>query len=84
VDLKSDHDYLKVLLREGLSTVQEVTQLSGRGAGLSAIQSFAREWGGTITLMDNDPRGSRIVVTLPEDSALSEASLRLKKDPVSA
>lgn len=82
--LQSDADYLKVLLREGLSTVQEVTHLSGRGAGLSAIQSFAKEWGGNIALMDNEPRGTRIVITLPDDATLCGNSLLLKKDPVSA
>lgn len=82
--LKSDEDCLNVLLREGLSTVQEATQLSGRGAGLSAIHTFAEEWGGAIRLMDNEPRGSRIVVTLPEEATLCGTKLRLKKDPVSA
>ncbi len=84
VALNSDEDYLKVLLREGLTTVQEATQLSGRGAGLSAIQTFAQEWGGVVRLMDNQPRGSRIVVTIPEESSLAGTSLLIKKDPMSA
>jgi HAMP domain-containing protein/HPt (histidine-containing phosphotransfer) domain-containing protein len=84
LDLKKDPNYLNVLLREGLSTADEVTQLSGRGAGLAAVQTFAEEWGGRITLADNEPRGSRIIVTLPEDSALCGTSLMLQKDPVSA
>ncbi|WP_176737128.1 HAMP domain-containing protein [Oligoflexus tunisiensis] len=82
--VESDHDCLSILLREGLTTVQEVTQLSGRGAGLSAIQSFAHEWCGTIDLMDNKPRGCRIVVTLPEDATLCDSVPRLQKDPISA
>jgi HAMP domain-containing protein/HPt (histidine-containing phosphotransfer) domain-containing protein len=82
--LESDADYLKVLLRGGVSTAQEVTQLSGRGAGLSAIQTFAEEWGGTLALMDNTPRGTRIVVTLPEEASFCSLSRRLLKDPISA
>lgn len=84
LDLKADPNYLNVLLREGLSTADEVTQLSGRGAGLAAIQTFAEEWGGSITLADNEPRGSRILVTLPEESIRYGSSLMLQKDPVSA
>lgn len=84
LDLQVDPNYLNVLLREGLSTANEVTQLSGRGAGLAAIQTFAEEWGGSITLADNEPRGSRIIVTLPDAAILCRTSLMLQKDPVSA
>jgi chemotaxis protein histidine kinase CheA len=84
VDLKSDHDYMKMLLRDGLSTAKEVTQLSGRGAGLSAIQTFVEEWNGFLQLMDNQPRGSRIVITMPEENVLATPSINPLKDPASA
>jgi HAMP domain-containing protein/HPt (histidine-containing phosphotransfer) domain-containing protein len=82
--MECENDYLRVLLRGGVSTAQEVTQLSGRGAGLSAIETFAAEWGGTIALMDNAPRGTRIVVTLPEAASFCSLSRGLLKDPISA
>ncbi|HYX33515.1 MAG TPA: HAMP domain-containing protein [Oligoflexus sp.] len=84
VKLNSDDDYMNVLLRDGLSTAKEVTQLSGRGAGLSAIQTFVEEWHGLLQLIDNQPRGSRIVVTLPEDQVLVSTFCNSLKDPASA
>lgn len=60
----TSHD-IKDLLLEKLSTARSVSQLSGHGTGLSAIQNFASKWQGDIQFTDNRPRGTCITITLP-------------------
>jgi two-component system nitrogen regulation sensor histidine kinase NtrY len=41
------------------------TKVAGMGLGLPIVSEIAAEHGGTITLEDNEPRGSRFVIELP-------------------
>ncbi|MCW5723009.1 MAG: PAS-domain containing protein [Devosia sp.] len=43
----------------------------GAGLGLSIVRTFVNLHGGTISAEPREPRGSRIVVNLPRDSALA-------------
>lgn len=43
----------------------------GAGLGLSIVRTFVNLHGGTISAEQREPRGSRIVVNLPRDSALA-------------
>jgi signal transduction histidine kinase len=43
----------------------------GAGLGLSIVRTFVNLHGGTITAEKREPRGSRIVVNLPRDSAMA-------------
>ena len=45
-------------------------RLRGAGLGLSIVRTFVNLHGGTISAQQREPRGSRIVVNLPLDSAL--------------
>ena len=46
-------------------------RLRGAGLGLSIVRTFVNLHGGTISAQQREPRGSRIVVNLPRDSALA-------------
>jgi two-component system nitrogen regulation sensor histidine kinase NtrY len=41
------------------------TKVAGMGLGLPIVSEIAAEHGGTISLEDNEPRGSRFVIELP-------------------
>jgi two-component system nitrogen regulation sensor histidine kinase NtrY len=41
------------------------TKVAGMGLGLPIVSEIAAEHGGTVTLEDNEPRGSRFVLELP-------------------
>ena len=62
-------------LRSAILTRLDAPQAGGRqrgaGLGLSIVRTFVNLHGGTITAEQRDPRGSRITVNLPHDSALA-------------
>jgi two-component system chemotaxis sensor kinase CheA len=60
------HDELvAALFHDGLSTREEVTILSGRGVGMSALLAEARRLGGTITVASERGRGTVMEVRCP-------------------
>jgi len=58
-------ELVEALFHDGLSTRSEVTQLSGRGVGLSAVRSACRSAGGAIDLASEPGRGTCIRCTFP-------------------
>jgi two-component system, chemotaxis family, sensor kinase CheA len=58
-------DLERALLSPGFSTSREVTEISGRGVGLSAVADRCRELGGTLTLASTPGQGTRFVFSFP-------------------
>jgi signal transduction histidine kinase len=46
----------------------------GAGLGLAIVKSFVNLHGGTITLDRREPRGSRVIVSIPRDTAMLGAA----------
>jgi len=46
----------------------------GAGLGLAIVRSFVHLHGGTISVERREPRGSRVVVSLPLSAAYSTAA----------
>ena len=46
----------------------------GAGLGLAIVKTFVNLHGGTISAERREPRGSRIIVNLPRDSAMAEVA----------
>ncbi len=61
----SPRDLQAALFSDGLSTRTEVTSTSGRGVGLSVIQGFVHERGGSIELSSALGRGTELRFKLP-------------------
>jgi HAMP domain-containing protein len=61
----SDAELLQLPLREGFSTADKVTELSGRGVGLSALKEFSLKVSGRLELADNEGGGSKIILLFP-------------------
>ena len=51
--------------REKLFMPYFSTKVTGMGLGLPIVSEIATEHGGTVTIEDNEPRGSRFVIDLP-------------------
>jgi two-component system, chemotaxis family, sensor kinase CheA len=58
---------------EGGSTRQQVTEVSGRGLGLSAVAALARDAGGAFSVRSELGRGSAVTFSLPLDVYSVEA-----------
>ena len=61
----NETECLALLLRGGLSTASTVTELSGRGLGLSIVHDRVEQMHGHITVTTTVEQGSRFVITVP-------------------
>lgn len=62
---------LKSAILTRLDTPQQGGRQRGAGLGLSIVRTFVNLHGGTITAEKREPKGSRIIVNLPRDSAMA-------------
>lgn len=64
-------DEMKSAILTRLDTPSVSGRQRGAGLGLSIVRTFVNLHGGTISAERREPRGSRIIVNLPRDSALA-------------
>ncbi|MEP7052470.1 MAG: ATP-binding protein [Pseudomonadota bacterium] len=64
--VRSRRELVQALLSPGFSTRGEVTETSGRGWGLAAVDSVVRELGGTLDVDPEWAEGTRWTLTFPE------------------
>ncbi len=67
-------DVLESLFVEGVSTRADVTELSGRGVGTSAVRAACRELGGEASIRSEWGRGTELRCVLPASVLGAEAS----------
>jgi Na+/proline symporter/signal transduction histidine kinase len=65
----SESDVLKLVLRERISTAAVVTDVSGRGYGLSNVQAEAKRLGGDVVIHSRHGRGTRFEVSIPKNTS---------------
>ncbi len=58
-------ELLEFLFLPGFSTAREVTEISGRGAGLDVVRDMVREVGGTVRISSQRGRGTTFNLELP-------------------
>ncbi len=56
---------LKLILEPGFSTVDQVSEISGRGVGMDVVKSCIESLGGTIEITSKPGLGTRILLRLP-------------------
>jgi len=61
----SDEQKLQLIFESGLSTASSVTDVSGRGVGMSAVKDCVEALGGSIVLKSTRGAGSRTILQLP-------------------
>ena len=69
----NDLDIIQYIFNAGLTTTQQVTQISGRGVGMDVVISEIRQLGGMVTVTSEEGRGSRFIIRLPLTVAVSDA-----------
>lgn len=75
-DAARDDDALfRLMAHPGLSTADEVTELSGRGVGLDAVVARVRALGGAIDMRTEPGSGTTFTLRLPITLALARALL---------
>lgn len=61
----SEAELLELVFLPGLSTIDHVTSVSGRGVGMDVIRSLVEEHGGSVTLSSRRWQWTRLLVRLP-------------------
>jgi two-component system, chemotaxis family, sensor histidine kinase and response regulator WspE len=61
----SHAELLEFIFLPGVSTAENVTEISGRGVGLDVVQSFVQEIGGTVRVFSELGKGTRFQLQLP-------------------
>jgi len=61
----NEHEALPFIFRSGITTSPMITQISGRGLGLTIVQEKAEQLGGSLTLETNPGKGSTFKILLP-------------------
>lgn len=64
-DNLSDKEIYKLIFSAGLSTAQEVSNISGRGVGMDVVRRNIEQLRGTIDVDSSLNKGSRITIRLP-------------------
>lgn len=62
----SDEEVIQHIFEAGVSTKNEVTELSGRGVGLDMVLFAAKELGGTARVSSKLKKGTTFEITVPE------------------
>jgi signal transduction histidine kinase len=64
--LMTDAEVIDLIFRDNLSTATEVTDVSGRGVGMSAVKAEVRRLGGDIVVHTELGRGTRFELIVPK------------------
>lgn len=72
-DSMSDKELINLLFKAGFSTVDKVTDLSGRGVGLDVVKSKIEAINGTVEVVSTMGQGSKFVIRLPLTLAIIQA-----------
>lgn len=71
----SDHDVVNLVFAAGFSTVEVVSDLSGRGVGMDVVRTAIEKVNGTIALDSEKGKGTRIRLSLPLSVAVSNVMI---------
>jgi two-component system chemotaxis sensor kinase CheA len=64
-DAMSDNDKAMLIFGAGLSTAEEVTEISGRGVGMDVVKTNIQKLGGVLKLDTKENEGTTITIVLP-------------------
>ena len=74
-ELMSEREVLEFLLLPGFTTKEKVTEISGRGVGLDAVQAIVQEVRGAIRISTDLGRGTTFQIRLPLTLSIMRALL---------
>jgi chemosensory pili system protein ChpA (sensor histidine kinase/response regulator) len=76
----TDEELFQLILEPGFSTMQEVTQISGRGVGLDVVNADIKQFGGTLDIASRPGQGCMFTIRLPFTLAVNQALLVMVDD----
>jgi len=76
----TDEELFQLILEPGFSTMQEVTQISGRGVGLDVVNADIKQFGGTLDIASRPGQGCMFTIRLPFTLAVNQALLVVVDD----
>ena len=68
----SREEVMMSIFEDGFSTKEEVTTISGRGVGMSALRAEVQKLGGKVEVESRPGQGLKIILRLPKISSLSD------------
>ena len=71
----SDKDIYNLIFEAGLSTANEVSDISGRGVGMDVVKSNIESLRGTVEIDSSEGRGSTFTIRLPLTLAIIDGFL---------
>jgi two-component system chemotaxis sensor kinase CheA len=71
----SDKEVLELLFLPGFSTVDRVSEISGRGVGMDVVRNNIAALSGIVEVETEKGRGTRVVITLPITLAIIKTLL---------
>ena len=60
-----DPKLLDMIFMPGLSTAEEITDVSGRGVGMDVVKTTVQSLGGTVSVMSERGQGTQLTLTIP-------------------
>ena len=69
----SDEECMELIFAPGFSSAETVTEVSGRGVGLDAVQASIQDMKGSIALWSEPGRGTAFQITLPITLAIIQS-----------
>lgn len=74
-EVLSDERIYDLIFQPGFSTVDEVSDVSGRGVGMDVVRKNIRELGGAVDIASTPGKGSIITIRLPLTLAIMDGQL---------
>ncbi len=71
----TDDEMVRLIARPGFTTADQVTNLSGRGVGIDAVQARVRALGGSVDIKSVPGQGTVVTARLPLTLAIMRALL---------
>lgn len=75
-EIRNEDDAIARILTGGLSSQDEVSEVSGRGVGVSSVYATVQKWGGHLTIKNKFKEGMSIVISVPLQRAKQHVWLR--------
>jgi len=71
----TDRDIMNLIFSPGTTTMEKVSDLSGRGVGLDIVQTQTRKLGGNVIVTTRMGQGTRFILNLPVSTAIMKTLL---------
>ncbi|MDA3908633.1 MAG: chemotaxis protein CheA [Sulfurimonas sp.] len=71
IDALSEDEMAELVLLPGLSTVDEITEFSGRGVGMDVVKKSIESFGGSIAIKTKANQGTLITLSIPMSLAVT-------------